>query len=99
MPDTKMKTTLLAAAIIAVSLPALARPAAPPTIIHQIAERHIIDSIDDNGIVTLDNGDQYQTDGGSVQGWSNGDTVIVPDNGDILINQSQGDEEVSADQQ
>jgi hypothetical protein len=94
-----MKTTLLTAALVAMSLPASARPTAPATIIHQIAERHVIDSIDDNGVVTLDNGDQYQTDDGSVQSWSNGDTVIVPDHGDSLINQSQGDEEVPADQQ
>jgi hypothetical protein len=40
------------------------------------AEEHTIDSIDDNGVVTLDNGDRYQTDDSSVQSWSNGDMVI-----------------------
>jgi hypothetical protein len=76
-----MKTGLLAAALLIAAAPAFA------------ADQHTIESIDNNNVVTLDNGDQYQANDDTVQNWQNGDTVIVPDSQDRLINNSRGNEE------
>jgi len=50
------------------------------------ADEGDITSIDNNGVITLDNGSQYQT-GDDVSGWSNGDHVIT--DGDKMYNKDQ----------
>jgi hypothetical protein len=62
------------------------------------AEEKTIDSIDNNGVITMDDGSQYQTND-DVSYWNNGDSVLVLDSGDKLINRDQGNEEVDADEQ
>jgi hypothetical protein len=60
------------------------------------AEEKTIDSIDNNGVITMDDGSQYQTND-EVSDWDSGDTVLVLDSGDKLINRDQGNEEVDAE--
>lgn len=62
------------------------------------AEEKTIESIDNNNVVTMDDGSRYQADDNAVQSWHNGNSVIVPESGDKLINKDENNEEVDADE-
>lgn len=91
MPDlkepTKMKTLMLAACLAAL----LCGPVAA-------AEQATIADISREGVITLDNGQTYQSND-DLSGWNVGDDVIIPDSDDKMINKDSNNDEIDVDAQ